>query len=243
LKEQQRWYKRMHNTMSSGEVKARIQYDLQNHNVAPADGYIKEYYQKVRLYFSPNFSVLENAGTDNIGWMVMQEFWNDPSWDAPLAGGGTKPRSQARTVGIVRRNGKLHFLGKGRCPVNVNPATWEVINTDFDIPLGKWMSEELYVKEGVADGRFYLAVTVDGVKTVLVDYTGMTTSNMPGYVSDGQTSWNPIKIYTEGKVLDWFKNENKTMDLYWDDLEIWFNRTPESNIASGIDDVSASPLK
>lgn len=216
-----------HITMPSGEIKARIQYDLQNKNVAPAGGYLKEYYQKVKVYFSPNFSVLENSGTDNIGWIILHEFWNDPSWDAPLAGGGTKPRSEARTeIGIVRKNGKLHYDVVSRCPVQQWPPEWKVEPT-FEIPLGKWITEEIYVKEGVTDGRFYLAVTVDNVKTVLVDKIGLTTSKVPGYVPDGQTAWNPIKFYSEGKVLDWFKNQNKTMDLYWDDLEIWFNKRPE----------------
>ena len=227
-----------HIVLPTGEVKARIQHEIGNHNPPPPGGFIKEYYQKVRLYFSPDFAVLEAAPTDNIGWIVMQEFWNDPQWDQPNGDGTFKPRHQARTgIEVVKRNGRLHFGAKGRDPVMEVPApgnnSWEVYNERFAIPLGKWMTQEIYVKEGGSagtanPGRFYMAITVDGVKTVIVDKTGMTTSEEPGAVPDGQTAWSPMKIYTEGRVVDWFKAKGKVMDVLWDDLEIWLNRRPES---------------
>ncbi len=71
-----------------------------------------------------------------------------------------------------------------------------------------------------------MAITVDGKRTVIVDKIGMTTSEEPGYEPDGQTAWQPMKLYTAGKVLDYFKEEGLTMDLYWDDLEIWLDRVP-----------------
>jgi hypothetical protein len=132
----------------------------------------------------------------------------------------------------------------GRDPVNEYPRdtdpdknnSWKVENTNFQIPLGKWMTQEIYVKEGGSagntkgEGRFYMAITVDGVKTVIFDKVGVTASEEPGAVWDGQTSWMPMKLYTEGKVADWFKAANKPMDMYWDDLEIWLNRTPETKV-------------
>ncbi len=217
-----------HIFLPSGEVKTRIQLEIHNKKPPPRDGYITEYYQKVRLYFSPNFSVLEKARTDDIGWFVLQEFWNDPQWNAP----NRDYRQQARTGVEVFKSGRnLHFGAKGRDPVMEVPApgnnSWHVENTRFAIPLGKWMTQEIYIKEGDSKtGRFYMAVTVDGKKTVLVDQTGITTSEEPGYEPDGQTSWSPIKVYTEGRVLDPFKEKDLPMDVYWDDMEIWMNRLP-----------------
>lgn len=225
-----------HILLASGERKTRIQYELNNKLIAPAGGYMKEYYQKCRLYFSPDFSVLENSGTDDIGWFVMQEYWNDPLWDAPQTNGTLKPRRQARTgIEIYRKNGKLYFGAKGRDPEMEVPRmennSWEVINTNFPIPLGKWMTQEIYIKEGGSAGTanpggFYMAITLDGLKTTIVSKVGMTTSEEPGYIPDGQSSWSPMKVYTEGKVGTWFKNKNKKMDVYWDDLEIWMNKRP-----------------
>jgi hypothetical protein len=130
-------------------------------------------------------------------------------------------------VEIEKINGKLYMGVKAKYPIMQYPPEYAVFPTKFPIPLGKWITQEIYIKEGNNQtGRFYLALTVDGVKYVIVDQPMMTMSLAPGYVPDGQTAWNPIKIYTEGKVLDWFKAQNKTMDIYWDDLEIWLNKRP-----------------
>lgn len=170
---------------------------------------------------------MENESS--VGWIVLQEFWNDPLFDAP---GATRPREEARvSVVLKRRNGsgrKLRFGAEMESPVSVRPQTWTEFADDFEIPYGKWITQEFYVKEGTGnDGRFYMAVTVDGKKTVLIDKAGPTTSTVPGYVPDGQTAWNPIKLYTEGRVPEVFKAAGKTMDVYWDDLEIWRNKRPE----------------
>ena len=221
-----------HIFLPSGEVKTRIQYDLRNRGPAPRGGYLREYFQSCRLYFSENFSVLQKARTDDLGWICLQEFWNDPQWNDA----DRDYRQEARTgVKVVKRGRNLHFGAAGHDPYLEVPApgnnSWEEINTNFDIPLGKWMTQEIYVKEGGSagtknPGRFYMAITVDGKRTVIVDKIGMTTSEEPGYEPDGQTAWQPMKLYTAGKVLDYFKEEGLTMDLYWDDLEIWLDRVP-----------------
>ncbi len=221
-----------HILMSSGERKARIQYDLQNKNAAPPGGYIKQYYQKNRIYFSPDFKILEDSPTD-FGWFIMQEFWNDPQFNVP----GGQQRKETRVDFEVTRlrhvaGEKLRFGAKFRDPVNIYPATWEYVNPNFEIPLGKWITQEIYIKEGDdRTGRIYMAVTVDGQKTVIVDRIGRTVGVATNsYTPDGQTSWNPMKIYMEGKVARLFKDKGKILDVYWDDLEIWFDRTPESSI-------------
>lgn len=219
------------------ERKARIQLELYNRNPPPPEGYPKEYYQSCRLYFSPSFKVLQDLPPDErTGWFVMQEFWNDPSWPRLRPDGTEYPQSGARTgIELIRIGRKLHFGAKGRDPVMEVPApgnnSWNVIHTDFAIPLGKWMKQEIYVKEGGSagtanPGRFYMSITVDGKKIVIVDHIGATTSEAPGYVPDGQTSWNPFKIYMEGRVAQWLKAKNQPMDVCWDDLEIWQNRRP-----------------
>lgn len=222
--------------------KFRLQHEVANRNAPPPGGFIKEYYQKVKVYFSPSFAILEAAPTDDIGWLVLQEYWNDPAWDQPNGDGTFKKRHEARTgIEIIKENGALIFGAKGRDPVMEVPRpdnnSWVEFNHTFRIPFGKWITQEIYIKEGgTATGRFYMAVTVDGQKTVIVDKTGMTTSEQPGAVPDGMTAWSPMKVYGDGKMLDFFQYHKdaggmpdpQTMEVYWDDLEIWLNRTPET---------------
>lgn len=217
----------------TGERKCRIQYEMNNHNMPPAGGYMKEYYQKCQLFFSKDFEVLEKYPGNDIGWIIMQEFWNDPQFNAP----DRDHRSEARVgIEIVKKNGKLHFGAMGRDPImevpNASNNSWEEFNYNFDIPFGKWMTQEIYIKEGGSagtsnPGRFYMSITINNIKTVIVDKIGMTTSESVGYVPDGQTSFSPLKMYTVGKVGKTFYDNNKNMDVYWDNLEIWMNRKPE----------------
>ncbi|MBA3706802.1 MAG: T9SS type A sorting domain-containing protein [Bacteroidetes bacterium] len=217
-----------HILMPSGERKARIQYDLQNQELAPAGGYIKEYYQKVKLYFSPNFKVLEDSPTA-VGWIIMHEFWNDGSWDRP---NGTANKPTRVDFGLTRTKDavgeKLRFDLSFRDPIMAYPANWQMRNDNFAIPLGTWMTQEIYVKEGDDQtGRVYMAITIGNVKTVIFDKIGRTCALATStYTPDGQTSWNPMKIYMEGKVAKLFHDKGKTLDVYWDDLEVWFNRKP-----------------
>ncbi|MDA3866675.1 MAG: carbohydrate binding domain-containing protein [Salinivirgaceae bacterium] len=186
------------------------------------------------MYLSPSFQVFD-APTDDIGWFVLQEYRNDLSWDAPLAGGGYTPRSEQRNeVEIKKINGQLYMGVVAKYPIMQYPPEWDVFPTDFPLPFGKWITQEIYIKEGDNQtGRFYLALTVDGIKHVIVDQAMMTASPATGYTPDGLTSWGPMKVYTEGRVIDWFKNQGKTMDVYWDDLEIWFNAQPEDFSGGG----------
>lgn len=236
-----------HIIMSDGSTKCRTQYELFNNEPAPAGGYMKEYYQKCRLYFSPDFKILEDASTFT-GWIVMQEYWDKLGYN----GAGTNDNQATRIgVGISRNRDaageKLRFNVGFRDPVMAYPSTWEVTNTTFAIPFGKWMTEEIYIKEGDEQtGRVYMAITVDGVKTVICDKVGRTTRNpAAGYYRDGQTMWTPMKIYTQGSVGAYFKSHGKNMDVLWDDVEIWVNKRPDGIImqevfvkqdALGIDD-------
>jgi hypothetical protein len=220
-----------HITMpGTGERKARIQYEINNTSARPSGGYVKQWYSKMDQYWSPNFSVLENAkrnnlDTNDIGWFVMQEFWN-PSSNAS----GVRVDPITRTnVSVYKKNGKLHFGATGRKPENVYPPTWSATKDSWSIPLGKWFTQEIYVKEGDENtGRFYLAVAVDNVKTVIVDKKGITTTTGSGYFPDGMEAFTLMKVYTEGKVLDWFKEANKPLIVYFDNVKVCTNTTPES---------------
>jgi hypothetical protein len=220
-----------HITMpDTGERKSRCQWEINNTAPRPAEGYVRQWYSKMDQYWSPNFSVLENAkinnkDTDNIGWFITQEFWNG----SPNTKGEIVEPITRTAAGIYKKNGKLHFSVSGRKPLNVYPPTWEVKSDFFDIPLGKWFTLETYVKEGdEKTGRFYMAVIVDGKKTVLVEKTGITTTTGPGFVPDGMTSFTLMKVYTEGKVLDWFKAANKPLIVYYDNVKVCSNTTPET---------------
>jgi hypothetical protein len=214
------------------DYKTRIQLDLINKQPAPAGGYLKEYYQKCRVYFPADFKVLEDAPT-YMGSFSLQEFANDPPWMT----GGKETSLSLQLVKTKNSPGeKLRFNVALRIPAGGNPIApaksevkWEATNESFNLPLGKWMTQEIYVKEGDdKTGRFYMAITVDGVKTVIFDKTALTTHDALFYVPDGQTAWSPLRVTTNDQVVDWFKAQGKSIDVYWDDLEIWLNRRPET---------------
>lgn len=212
------------------EIKGRVQAELHNNRTAPAGGYMKEYYQKVRMYLTPDFSALVNSVyPEKFGWLSLMEFRNNPSWDNVK---GHEFRISVRVI----KNTPQKYGDKLRFSVDAQtlessgwkqPANWEVKNSTFEIPFGKWMTIELYMKEGDANnGRFVMTATVDNAKTVIVDKTGLMQDDDPGYVPDGFNDWSPMKLYCSKGVVDAFSTQGKTLDVYWDDLELWKDRRP-----------------
>ncbi|MCF6226865.1 MAG: hypothetical protein L3J22_11280, partial [Xanthomonadales bacterium] len=70
-------------------------------------------------------------------------------------------------------------------------------------------------------GRFILAVTPDsGVRQIIFDVTNFThhpDDNNP----DGLSCYNPMKLYTSGATVDYVRNHNGVLQIYWDDFELW----------------------
>lgn len=209
-----------HITLSDGERKGRIQVELNNKKAMPAGGYLREYRQKVRMYLHPDFNVLVNSTfPSGPEWVNILEFWNDPTWQAGTydARLGIYLTKTSATSGSP-----LRFLLSNETMLPTRYDNYPPItNTSFAIPLGKWMTIELYIKEGDAStGKVEMRCTVDGVTTTIFNKVGITKHpNQP--VADGMTSFSPMKLYVGGKTADRFSSVGKSMVIYWDDLEIY----------------------
>jgi len=196
-----------------GGYKGRVQAGICGNND------IYEISQKVRMFLPNDWNIIKNSNDITVSWMTIMEFWNNPGWigdEHPfrisLGMHKTDPGSNRLTFNLK---------------ADVKPdmwwvEIWEEHNSDFSIPVNQWMTVELYFKEGNAtNGRFVLAVTPDnGMRQIIFDVTNFThhpDDNNP----DGLSCYNPMKLYTSGATVDYVRNRNGVLQVYWDDFELW----------------------
>ncbi|MHA4845018.1 hypothetical protein ACX0G7_12675 [Flavitalea antarctica] len=203
---------------SEGQQKARIQTNL----YGIKEG-LKEFYQSVKVFIPEDFNVLKSY-PQKIGWCTISEFWNNEWW---VKG---EPYGFRITLGIGKPAGitdQLNFILEAENPGQKLVWRAEASSSDITVPIGKWFTMEYYFKEGNADtGRFYLAITPDkGQKRVVYDvhnFTHMTQDPAPG----GLTGYNPMKLYTSKELVKYVKDQGKTLQIYWDDFQLWKNKRP-----------------
>lgn len=205
-------------------IKARIQANIYADKSKKTEGII-EFYQSVKLYLPSDMEVVKSF-PEKISWLTILEVWNNIQWV-------DDPYPYRLTVGIGKPTGdksELHFLVDAE---DYNYTTkkyiklWHDMNTSIDVPIGKWFTLEYYIKEGNAQtGRFYMAITPEGgKKQVIFDITNFT-HNTQDPNPDGITLWNPMKLYTSKKLVDYVRSQGKALQFYWDDFSVWRNRLP-----------------
>ncbi|WP_165395983.1 PA14 domain-containing protein [Flavobacterium sp. J27] len=211
--------------------KGRIQVDMYG-----CSG-LKEVFQSVRLFIPNDFNkIINESNFPGVGdWITLFEFWNDAPWtstNSPFRFGVGLQKE------IATKGAPLYFKASGQRLVNgnwVQPEDWENMNTHFEVPIGKWMTIEYYIKEGkVGTGRFYFAVTPDGEeKTILWDLKNVPTCHPNDPTPSGLSELNILKLYTSNNMINQMNNLGGVFQVYWDDLKFWKNLTPEQvNIAS-----------
>lgn len=199
--------------------KGRVQLDLMDNNC------LREIYQKVRLQLDADFNFLR-TWSEKVDWLTLFEFWNNADW--------TKEKHAFRvSVNLFKQAGDtsaLHFHVKGDKKPNCYACKWQKVweqeQTNFSVPIGEWMDVELYLKEGDEQtGRFYMAITPqNGSKQIIFDiynYTQHPNEDCP----DGFTNFQPMKIYTSQQLIDYMNNNNKRLSVYWDNWQLYRNKT------------------
>jgi hypothetical protein len=201
--------------------KGRVQLNVSQNNC------IKEIYQTIKLKLHPDLAHLKNW-QERFSWFSLFEFWNNADW--------TREKYPFRvTVNLFKEDegvvDNLYFHAKGDYKKNCKNCKWhkewEQTGDNFAVPFGKWMEIEMYIKEGDSgSGRFYMAVTPeDGDKVVVFDIAN-TTQHPKEKCADGFTHTQPLKLYTSDKTVNFMKDVNKELVVYWDDWKFYKNKQP-----------------
>ncbi|MBW6537107.1 MAG: hypothetical protein K0B11_19015 [Mariniphaga sp.] len=213
------------NEPNVGGSKGRIQANIYGGKTG-----LKEFYQSVRIFLPEDMNTVRTF-PDKIHWLTIAEFWNNITWSQKV------PFGFRITLGLgkpVATESDLYFILDGQdCQLFEDGSQkyttlWSEINQNIKVPIGEWFTLEYYYKEGDAEiGNFYMTVQPDGgQKAVIFDVTGFThNSHDPN--PNGVTDFNPLKLYTSKKLIDYMKSEGKTLQIYWDDFRLWKDKRPE----------------
>ena len=205
---------------------------------------IRELYQKVRLFMHEDMEVLKNY-PHKIDWLTIFELWNNQTWDdAPYAFritvGTGKPHPESRELYFMAE-AEDYDTERGRMKI------WDEMQTAIPVPIGQWMTLEFYIREGNDEtGRFYMAMTPDGGEKKVIFDVQNYTHNTEDPEPTGIHLWNPMKLYTSTHLTNFVRDQGKSLQVYWDDLEIWKDRrpldgavAPYSDRVEGYDDEAA----
>lgn len=199
-------------------------------NIYSGEKGLKEFYQSVKIFLPEDFNTVRTY-PGKIHWLTLAEYWNDITWKKSV------PHGFRITLGIgkpVATESDLYFILDAQdCELfddgsQKYTTLWSEINEKVKVPIGKWFTAEYYYKEGDnTNGRYYMSVQPEGGKKVVVFDVKKITHNSQDRNPDGVTDFNPIKLYTSKRLIDYMKSEGKTLQVYWDDFKLWKNKRPE----------------
>jgi hypothetical protein len=191
---------------------------------------IKSVYQSVRMFLHDDFHTVRTYPKE-IHWLTIAEFWNNITWSQ------TVPYRFRISLGIGKPTAEesdLYFILDGQdCELFADGSQkyttiWSERNTDIKVPIGEWFTMDYYYKEGNHEnGRFYLSITPEGGQKQVIFDVKKTTHNTQDPNPDGLGHFNPIKLYTSKGLIDHMTAQGKTLQIYWDDLKLWKDKTPE----------------
>ncbi len=200
-----------------GKYKGRIQMALSDMNFTEA-------FERFRMYLHPDLK-LYRSYPDRIGWFTINELWAGPKWKG-------HPNSFRISLRIVKEEGvgkPLILFASGTAWEEGGwgkrgkwKEVWSSFNKEFELSFGEWLDMEVGYKQGDQDtGRFYVGAkrkSDRSMKTVsdVHDWTYNSNAKHPVPLTNG----NPLKSYISGELIDYIRNNGKTVQLYYDDLEI-----------------------
>ncbi len=208
-------------------------------NIYNSDNGFSNMFYSVRLFIPEDFNLLLNSNLSG-DLLTLMEFWNNANWD--------DEDYMYRMKVNLRKNGsapgpiRMKVTGQERKPDNTGwgDDIWEILNTSFVVPVEQWMTIKIYFVEGDdCTGRFIVSVTPEGGSETIVHNVRNFTHHPDNTAPDGLTDFNPIKLYSDDDVVNYFLDhgDDEMLNLYWDDFELWKNYvlpTVDECLAGGI---------
>ena len=214
-------------TSSNGQThfKGRVQAAFYNNDT------LREFRNSRKLFIHPDFAHLSTTPLP-IVWLTIAEYWNNSTAEADFPFRVTLNIRKEAGVGAP-----LHF---GAHAQYLDPITdswvdvWDTVNLIDTIPLGEWITLEDYFFEGDENSGVYLA------KITLADgsfYEIVNSENFTHHPDDplpnGVNSFNPMKLYTSGGLVDGMTDH--CLCIYWDDYRLEIPGSPESTCLTDFD--------
>lgn len=202
-----------------GNFKGRVQLNLVEIDKKSA-------FQRYRIYLHPDLGKYRQYPKRNT-WFTINELmmgakWRKHPYPFRISLNIAKPPGVGKplyfTAGAEIANGGAIKKGKWK-------QVWGEVGYNFEIPLGEWLDVEIGYKQGdQGSGRFYMGVKREKDKklTTVFDITNWTYHpESPKPVP--MTHWNPLKVYTSSRIIDFVRKNNGTVQIYWDDMEVYDN--------------------
>lgn len=192
---------------------------------------LNELYIKKRMYLSDSFNIMRTMPIDIHAWgPCIFELFNDEGWtDSPYKFriNVRIKRDYSKSDPINPMKNQLVFTTYGQVRENNRYHTiWEADCLDFNILTNRWIEIEYYLKNGNRDtGKFIMTAKYDGDSE---KHTIFDVSDSVHHPNDpdpyGLKHWQPLKMYSSTKLTDYFKSKGRSMQIYWDHIELWKNK-------------------
>ena len=198
-----------------GGEKGRVQSNLYNN-----DSTVTNILYNVRLLLPTDLDTLKTLPT-RLHWFTLMEVWNNPAWMDPQHGFRI-------TLNLYKPNDEpdslyFHVHGQTYDTTTGNYVDyWSAWDSTFHVPTGQWVNLEVQVIEGDDNsGRFFFAATPEGgQRHILYDLT-VATHHPADPSPNGITSFNPMKPYMAGSLVDSMRSWNRLVQAHWDDFVLW----------------------
>jgi hypothetical protein len=187
---------------------------------------------RTRMYLRSDVDLLRGM-SKAFEWLTISEWWNNASWTG-------EPFPFRVSVNIVkplpRRGSQLNFKARAQ---TLDTATqqwsrtvWQVTNRSVPVPVGKWVTLEYsYLEGNASSGRFYLLMTPDGGRPVVLFDIRSWTHHPDDPSPNGLSQINPVKLYTSRDLIEYVSGRGGVLSVYWDDLafRLCAERGPENS--------------
>jgi hypothetical protein len=200
---------------SRHQAKGRIQMNLYDNSG------IKSLKMSVRMFLHKDMNIVKSY-PGAVDWLTISEWWNNSGW--------TGDKFPFRiSVNIVKEGvGEyspllfdVHAQTLDKNSQRWSNVIWERLARNFEIPVDRWVTLEYGFVEGNAEtGRFYMAATVDGGERTVIFNIKNFTHHPDDSDPDGLSDFNPLKLYTSGKLIDFVASKGGVIQIYWDDLDV-----------------------